>query len=264
MYETWYTTKHPSEEWGNSNLTNMTKILHPRYLWKNPKLRIGSIVLLVILIAGILFYAFQPHIDRPTLSRLSPIPYPPNKGLLVLNDTLKEKSNSSNWDEDLNCSFISNAYHISVYDDFHPCFAENTNFSDFAFQVEVVFLTSNDSSNGGGIIFRADKAGSLYYGFFISEVGNGELFISTSPGIENKLILKKDIIPSFEYGKNQINLIAVVAQGEDLQVYVNKKLFADVVEGNYTHGLIGVFAQSTQSSFTSTEAQFTNARVWKL
>lgn len=263
MFLTWASPlPTPQENGGGRTNRTLGVLSHP--LWGSNRVRVGTILLGLLLIAGLLFYVFHPHNDHPTSSHLSSIPYPPNKGILVLNDTLNEKTSNSNWDEDSNCSFSGNAYHISANDGFYPCFDENTNFSDFAFQVEMVFLTSDNSSNGAGIIFRADKADSLYYGFFISEVGNGELFISTSSGMENRLILKKDIIPSFEYGNNQINLIAVVAQGEDIQVYVNKQLFADVVDDHYSQGSIGVFAQNDQSSFTSTEVEFTNAKMWTL
>jgi hypothetical protein len=270
-YETWYDTKHPSRANDNHGLIHLAKILQPRYLWQNRKLRIGSIILVVIFIAGTIFYSLLPHTNPPSHTDLSPISYPPSlngKGVLMLNNTLKDQASNSNWEVDSPYCYFTDSYHAwAVGNNTHLCYAHNTNFADFVFQVEMVIVKADDSSGGRGIIFRADSLNSQYYGFFITEAGDGELFISTSLGSENRLILKQESIPGLETSNKQINLIEVVALGDQIQVYVNRILFADVTDDTYSHGQIGVLVQGTQYSdllIEETEIAFFNAKVWKL
>lgn len=270
-YETWYLAKHPPQKYSHHDSTNVPKYIQARYLWKSPQLRIGSIILVVILITGTIFYFRLPHTNPASHSNSNPISFPPSlngKGVLVLNDTLRDQASNGNWVVDSPfCSFTDSYHAWSVGNEAHLCFAHNTNFANFVFQVEMFFVKADDSFGGGGIIFRADSLNSQYYGFFITKAGDGELFISSSSGSENRLILKKDRIQRLETSDNQINLIEVVAIGDHIQVYVNKIIFADVTDDTYSHGQIGVFVQGTQISdfsIAETEVAFFNAKVWKL
>ena len=62
-------------------------------------------------------------------------------------------------------------------------------------------------------------------------------------------------------GLNQSNVIAVVANGGTLDVYVNNQKVDRINDNTYSEGQIGVFAGSTNNS---AEVTFNDARVWVL
>ncbi len=63
---------------------------------------------------------------------------------------------------------------------------------------------------------------------------------------------------------NESNLVAVVAQGTNIRVYVNHQLLASVSDSTYSHGQIGVEADPSGSNGHPTEVVYTNAKVWTL
>ena len=62
-------------------------------------------------------------------------------------------------------------------------------------------------------------------------------------------------------GLNQSNLIAAVASGSTIDLYVNLHHIDSVSDSTYTSGQIGVVAFSTGDP---TEVAFNNAKVWGL
>ncbi|MBV9232149.1 MAG: hypothetical protein JOZ18_22760 [Chloroflexi bacterium] len=60
----------------------------------------------------------------------------------------------------------------------------------------------------------------------------------------------------------QTNLIAVVAQGSTITLYVNRQQIASVTDSSYSHGNIAVVAKSTDGN--AAEVAYSNARVWSL
>ncbi len=62
-------------------------------------------------------------------------------------------------------------------------------------------------------------------------------------------------------GLNQSNLIAVVANGSTLDLFVNGQKIDSVLDSTYSHGQIGVVADATNNQ---TEVVYSNAKVWKL
>ncbi len=60
-------------------------------------------------------------------------------------------------------------------------------------------------------------------------------------------------------GLNQTNVIAVVAQGSTLSIYVNKQKITSVSDSTFTHGQIGLFADASNHP---TDVAFSDAKVW--
>ena len=59
----------------------------------------------------------------------------------------------------------------------------------------------------------------------------------------------------------QSNLIAVLAHGNEIDLYVNNRYLTSVQDSTYSHGQIGLVAEDqTQPA----EVIFSNAKVWKL
>src|SRR5439155_12874088 len=111
--------------------------------------------------------------------------------------------------------------------------------------------------NSGGIIFRSDTTASKFYFFRMGQDGSYELDIQ---GDHNQL-LKNGTSSAINTGLNQSNLIAVVANGSTIDLYVNLRHINSVNDSTYTSGQIGVAAYSVGDP---TEVAFNNAKVWGL
>ena len=180
-------------------------------------------------------------------------------GSPVLNDPLQSNS-GNNWDVTNltgggGCAFTGGAYHASMPQKGYiaPCFAQATSFSNFTYQVQMTIVTGDQ----GVIAFRANSKDGAFYYFHINQ--NGTYGLETYNGYNSTAVLKQETSPAIKTGLNQTNLIAVVANGNSLVLYVNKQQIASVNDGTYSNGQIGVIAESTQNP---TEIVFTNAEVW--
>lgn len=190
-------------------------------------------------------------------------PYPPGGGTLALNDPLSDNSKGYNWDTKPTsfgtCSFTEGTYHAAAPGSgtFHSCAAQNTNFSNFAYEVDMTII----AGNCGGIIFRADFTNRHYYLFSICQDGSYQLRLYTQPeGPETKILLQGSN-PNIRTGLGQSNLVAVVVNNDAITLYVNHQFINSVQDNTYSQGQIGVAADNNNSP---TEVAFRNAKVWAL
>lgn len=182
-------------------------------------------------------------------------------GTPVLSDPLSSQTGNQ-WDESNttsgSCTFASGSYHslMPTATFFQPCYAENTNFSNFTFQVDMT-ITQGDE---GGILFRADSINNKFYLFQIDVTGNYALYMYISEhGSQATRLLRGST--TLMKGVGQLNEITLIAQGNTLSFYLNKQYLNAVNDGTYSSGKIGVFAESVTHA---TDVAFTNAKVWKL
>lgn len=185
-------------------------------------------------------------------------------GSLNLDDSLQTNNTSSNWDTgtgsptDNNCSFTGQQYHATIQQTQHPiqpCFAQNTDFTNCTFQVSVTIVNGDQ----GGILFHGDgNAGSFYF-FYIGS--NGSFGLDIFNHYIYQSALRSGSSPVI-YTNSQPNLLTVVVTGYTFQLYVNKSLLATVTDnqGNFSHGSIGVAAQSVGNP---TDVAFSDAKVWQ-
>jgi serine/threonine protein kinase len=186
-----------------------------------------------------------------------PNPYPPHTGTLLLDDALSD--NGLTWpqgsDSHGSCAFTSGAYRVSgSTPGFYFCNNGATNFSNFAYQVQMTII----SGNSGGTTFRTDAAAGKYYFFRIGLDGSYELGRQEGDQYQT---LKNGTSSAINTGLNQSNLIAVVANGSSIDLYVNLHHIDSVSDSTYTSGQVGVAAYSTTGT---TEVAFSNAMVWGL
>lgn len=183
-------------------------------------------------------------------------------GALIVNDTLQNNSRSYNWDTASiqgggGCAFIGGAYHVSMPQTgfISACFAMSTNFSNFAYQIQMTIIIGDR----GGIAFRADSGKGAFYYFYISTNGVYALEIYNNYTPSRPQPLSQGTSPAIKTGLNQTNLIAVVANGSSLKLFINMQLIASVSDSTYNSGKIGVVAENISNP---TEVVFTNAKVW--
>src|SRR6266566_5648266 len=103
-------------------------------------------------------------------------PYPPYGGSLALNDPMVDNNQGHQWQvfrdgtTGNSCQFVDGAYHVvDAPKNGGACFATATNFSNFAYQIEMTFMKAGQSFDGGGIVIRS--SGNTYYYFEVFESG---------------------------------------------------------------------------------------------
>jgi hypothetical protein len=184
-------------------------------------------------------------------------PYPPY-GTLALDDPLSDNSHGYNWhdsgDSSGTCAFTGGAYHVNALQQGsnHSCIASR-NFSDFAYQVKMTIV----KGFAGGIIFRDDDTKGVFYLFGIGYDGGYQLDFVNAGNFQ--ILRTRGPGTATNAGLNQSILLAVVAHGNTIDVYVNNKNIDSVNDSSATQGQIGVFESDLDGT---TEVVFSNAKVW--
>ena len=202
--------------------------------------------------------------SQPTNTTVTPNvanPYPPNIGTLVLNDPLTDNNQGYSWDTQPTqfgtCTFTTEGYHAAApgASTYHRCMAQNTNFGNFAFEVNMT-ITSGDC---GLILFRGNASLYHYYYFHVCQDGTYALWLFSHSGNQSKDFLDgSDSI--INRGTNQTNLIAVVTNNNTITLYINHKAINQIQDSTYSQGQIGLGAENVNGP---TEVVYTNARVWE-
>jgi eukaryotic-like serine/threonine-protein kinase len=195
-------------------------------------------------------------------------PYPPYSGSLMLNDPLNGNNQGHQWQVNGDgatgnaCQFAGGAYHVVDAQNYGgACFATATDFSNFTYQVDMTFVRAGQSFDGGGIAIRS--SGNNYYYFEIFESGRYTFAACTGNDCSHAVAegLSQGI-PSFHAGLNRSNTIAIVANGNSFELYVNGEHVAGPVSdtnSTSSHGMIGVYGSAKDAT---TEVMYKNARVW--
>ena len=183
-------------------------------------------------------------------------------GSSTLNDPLSDNSNNNNWDTSSGtkasgCAFNNSTYHVIERQKgyFQPCLAEATNFSDFAYEVQMTM----DTGTQGGIVFRANGSQSTFYLFRIGI--DGSYFLDLYQGNATPVLLSYGYTAAITPGLSQQNTIAVIAVQNTLTLYVNQQYVATATNANLSSGAIGVVAYDDS---VPTDIVFSNAQVWDL
>jgi eukaryotic-like serine/threonine-protein kinase len=65
-------------------------------------------------------------------------------------------------------------------------------------------------------------------------------------------------------GLNQSNLVAVVANGDQITIYVNGQIIDSVHDKTFSQGQIGVLSFASNTNGATNDVIASNARVWAL
>ena len=228
---------------------------------------IGLVLLVVLGSFGIFYFKYDNILQRNSLLNASIAnPYPPNTGSLALDDPLSDNNNGYFWyegnDSTGTCGFSGGAYHVSLSQQgtHHYCTAGATNYSNFTYQVQMTIV----QGDSGGIIFCTDLANGNYYYFHIGIDGSYSLDIINNNSFASTLKIGSNTAnnnTAINTGLNQPNVIAVVANGISIDLYVNNQHIDSVTDSTFSQGEIGVAASSNSNL---TEVVFSDAKVWTL
>ena len=192
-------------------------------------------------------------------------PYPPYHGTLALNDPLINNSLGYAWDISTgkqfnDCQFTSGGYEITngtyAEEVSHGCAAEKTNFTNFVYQVQLMIV----KGSCGGLVWRANSKANNFYEFHVCSNGIFEVY-DTFTGIFSSPFLN-GTSAAVHKGLGQTNILAVVAIGSTMTVYINGHKIGSFTDTSNSHGQIGL--ESTELLGATTIVVFHNARVWTL
>jgi len=185
----------------------------------------------------------------------------PYGGTLALSDPLQDNSKGYGWAETSDsygsCQFKGGAYHASLIKVgyFYQCLAQNPDFSNFTFQVEMTII----KGNYGGIVFRDTEAQSQRYYLRIGRDGSYNLYCYSSDTTICTSALVSNTSRTIKRGLNQTNIVTVVAYKDYIYLYINGQYLISLNDANFSHGQIGVVADGINAQ---AEVVFRNARVW--
>ncbi len=214
------------------------------------------------------------RLPTPTATSTPAATSNPFSGTLAFSDPLQDNRNG--WCQGFDSAevnFTNGVFHLNNAGAFGPsyipCVARSTNFSNFAYQVEMTMIKGGDvAGDGGGILFRVMNtfvAGYAdYYRFRIGPDGSYDLNIKPYSGSERPL--KSGFSSAIKTGLNQMNLIGVVARGSTLDFYINGQFVVSVEDSTYTHGAIGLFTfdggHPRNAADPPVQVEFRNIQVW--
>ena len=175
------------------------------------------------------------------------------------NDPLQSSNTGFDWDtvdisSGAGCAYMQGTYLAgdTLKGDFSACFEHQYGLGDFSCQVSMAIL----QGDRGGIAFRADPVHGTFYYFYIDTHGNYGLAL-VNYSLIGKLLAQGNN-PAIRTGLNQINQIAVVAEGASITLFVNMQIVAQVTDSTNTSGNIGLVAQDVNNI---THVSFSNAQI---
>lgn len=210
-----------------------------------------------ILLIGVLLLALFLNAD-PYLHR----------GMLALDDPLRDNSHGYNWSVNQKCAFVHGALHDSSGQQHQGifCNAQSTNFSDFVYEVQMTIV----KGDCGGLIFRQSLAVSNAHFYYLQVCGDGSYSLLLYNAISRydnfapptTIYHVNAPVPSIHAGLQKTNLLAVAATSNGIELWANRQHLVSLSERAYTEGgFIGVNANDVTQP---TEVTFSNARVWTL
>ncbi|HEY0757303.1 MAG TPA: hypothetical protein VGD98_25340 [Ktedonobacteraceae bacterium] len=181
----------------------------------------------------------------------------------TFNDPLSGNTQGNMWDtgysdnNQTGCNFVNGSYQVqeALLSFLHICFADASNFRNFAYQVSMTLSTNC----AGGIVFRGNNATSTYYFFTLDAAGNYrfEVYGKTAANYASLAQGSSSAI----LGLGQPNTITVIANQAVLDVFVNQVFVTEVLDARLSTGQIGVGVYNLS---VPASANFSNAQVWKI
>jgi len=234
----------------------------------------GLIIMLVILVGSSLFYFVYARRDIPhptpvavsdaeataTFIAANPDPYPPHTGKFAFHDPLSKPYLWGSYNYSFGtCQFSQGSYHASVTKAAmaNLCFSPDIHGGNFTFEVAMK-ITQGDC---GGIIFRSNEPND--YSFLVCR--DGYYSFSVYKGLTNSTDLVSKSSPAIVVGLDQLNVIALVANGSLFDLYVNKQKVDSIHDTSYSDGQIALAAVNSPSAGTTlTNVTYSNMKMWTM
>lgn len=183
-------------------------------------------------------------------------------GTLAMLDPLTDNTRGFAWpqgpasDNSGACTFTSGGYQVNSNKAqfFYLCASTSNSYSNFTFEVHVQI----NKGDCGGLIFRSDSNAGKFYLFEVCTDGSYNLYIYRNFNGDSTLLANASS-PAIKSGPNQLNVLAITAQGNVLTLYANSQKITSVTNSVYSSGQVGMVADSNNNP---TGVLFSNARLW--
>lgn len=195
-----------------------------------------------------------------TVVTKNPDPYPPGGRKLVLLDPMSQPYLWQNYSDTSfggSCQFKANSLHVTQTKspNYYYCTASTEDYGNTTFEVQMTIV----QGDCGGITFRVNTSKSQLYFYRVCADGAYDLYLYTSSSGSSAHTLLTSSSPAINKGANQPNLLAVVTNGSQIDLYANKQKLTSINDPTYKQGLFGVVANSLTGV---TDVAYSNARLW--
>src|SRR5581483_911981 len=162
-----------------------------------------------------------------------------------------------------NCVYTKGVYHISrTVAGSSFCFAgaQDLLFTNLAFEAKITLL----KGDGAGLVLRYDANKTTGYVLIIGMQADYQLYsFNYKSSDPNKIytLLTSGTNTAIKRGLNQTNLVAGVANGNTISVYVNNQFVDTIQDTAYSNnGEIALFVEGNNGE----EATASDVRVWRI
>jgi serine/threonine protein kinase len=181
-----------------------------------------------------------------------------------LNDPTSPVTQAAGWDQDSQCLFASDGYHITQpasFPYFKGCREPNNTYGDLALTVEETLF----SGHSGGVFFRLNTNLIGNYDGYLFEIDSqGQYKISLEQGAGITPLKDWGSTPALRPGYHVTNRLQVVARGSTLLFYANGQYLATVQNGYYSRGGGIGFLATSVSGGSDAEVVYSNLRIYAL
>ncbi len=160
----------------------------------------------------------------------------------------------------LTCTFQGSAYHVITSLGFPLCLAQNTNFSNFAYQAHMTLL----HGDGGALLFRVDDLHYTFYRFIIGSDGSYSLRVLKNNAAPDTVLdagYSSVIFTNMNRPEPVALTVTAIAYDSLIYLYANGQFLASVKDSTIGSGKIGVTAVDNHGP---TEVAFSDVQVWTL
>lgn len=193
----------------------------------------------------------------------NPDPYGAGGKLVLFNPlTSKESSNNPDifMDESDKCAYKDAAYHVIdvSQQSISKCsiYLNGNNLASYVLEVRFTLLAGDI----GGLFFNG--SGGSDYLLSFDKSGNYQLTPYTLFGPGNSLAQGQ--ATAFHRGYKQANTLAVVVQDNTFTWYINHQRVGQVGNHNYAVSSFDLVSSDYQGNTATSEAAYTNLRIWQL
>ncbi|SRR5579884_2881438 len=183
----------------------------------------------------------------------------------TLNNANATATRQANWDQNNNCTFQSDGYHVSAKKMFGKgqikgCMESGYSYSNVTISVDMTML----GGHAGGVFFRVGTdLFRNYSGYLFALDSQGNYTFSRSSNFSSGDVpLKEGTVASgFKAGYNVKNTLQIIANGNSLSFYVNGVFLDKEQDTTFTSGDIAFFASATDNS-SDADIAYSNLRVF--
>ena len=181
-------------------------------------------------------------------------------GQPVYQAALTDANDPAGWDQNSQCVFASDGYHVKESSNLHGCKESANTYQNAAITVDMRIL----SGQSGGLFFRINTAPFINtyagYLFEIDSAGRYRISMSGNYSISITPLKAWTTTPALKQGNTVTNTLQVIAQGSNLLFYANGVFLVQLTDTNYTSGVVAFLARSDGT--TPTEVVYSKLKVY--